>query len=80
MISIKPLSLNANCPIRDNLEFVSKLTDESNLHKAKQLSYKYLTDAGILKNFNPVLENTFASIPHNFECDSNTTDSILAFS
>jgi hypothetical protein len=38
MISIKPLPKNAPSPICDNLDPDSNVTEESDLHPAKQLS------------------------------------------
>jgi hypothetical protein len=43
MISTKPIRANANFPIRDNLDPVSNVTEESDLQSEKHLSSKTST-------------------------------------
>jgi hypothetical protein len=61
-------------PIRDNLDRVSNVTEESDLHFAKQFAPKNSTDEGRMIPCKPVLLNTPLSIPDNFEPDSNVTE------
>jgi hypothetical protein len=54
MISAKPVSLNACFSIRDNLQFDSNRSDESELHQGKHLSHKTSTDEGTIISTKPV--------------------------
>jgi hypothetical protein len=60
MISINPLTFNAYCSIRDNIDLDSNLTDVSDRHQAKQPSPKISTDPGRIISINPVRLNVLA--------------------
>jgi hypothetical protein len=74
MISNKSVSLNANISIRDNLDPDSNVTEESDLHLLKHLSYKISTDEGRMISNKPVPLNANISIRDNLDPDSNVTE------
>jgi hypothetical protein len=50
MISTKPVLINAQFSIRDNLDPDSNVIEESDLQSEKQLEFKNITELGIVKN------------------------------
>jgi hypothetical protein len=52
----------------------SKITEGSDMHSAKQLSLKNLSDAGIATSINPVFQNACFSVRDNLDPCSNVTD------
>jgi hypothetical protein len=74
MISTKPVSLNADPSIRDNLEPDSNVTEESDLLQEKHSSPKTSTDERIMISTKPVPINARFSIRDNLEPDSNVIE------
>jgi hypothetical protein len=74
MISTKPLLMNVSSSIRDNLDFDSNGTEESNSHFEKQFAAKNSTELGMVINVRNVFRTAADSIPSNFDIFSITTD------
>jgi hypothetical protein len=60
--------------MRDNFDFDSNLTDESDLQSEKHSSHKISIDAGTTISINRVSRNVSHSIRDHFDPDSNVTD------
>jgi hypothetical protein len=66
--------MNASFSIPDNLDLDSNVTEESDRHKANDLSPRNATDEGRMISTKPVLMNASFSIRNNFDPDSNVIE------
>jgi hypothetical protein len=74
MISIKAVSKNAHSAIRDNIDFDSNGTEESDPHSEKQSSSKTSTDAGRMISTKTISKNAHSAIRDNLDLDSNVNE------
>jgi hypothetical protein len=66
--------LNAHDSIRDNLDFESKIIEESDSHSEKHFALKISTDPGTVISTKSFPRNAFQSIRDNCDPDSDITD------